>query len=574
MFHPFLRNRLLASAILLGCQAAASGALAENRVALVIGQSAYRSVVALPNPANDAQKMTELLDNAGFKVTSTSDLTQNDMRQAVSDFAAKLTASGPDTVALVFYAGHGLQIDGENYLVPIDVDPKREADIPLQAVRLNDVLNTLGSVPTRMRIIMLDACRNNPFPGINTTAGHGLAIVDTKAGAAGSFISYSTSPGAVAEDGSGANSPYTTALLSVAKEPNLSIEEAFKRVRVAVNQATDGRQIPWESSSLTTEFRFFSGDQGAGQAPSAQGPTAAVGKTPTAGRSMEEWRKELRGKDPKAAYDLVIADDSVPAYEAFVGLFAQPPFNMRVRVQLERRYVMRAWATALAINTPASFQAFLTSYPDSDLTTTARRLRERVLNREFGVQPTNVALGPLCPCPVEPTKRLKRKVEEEPAPKKRAVRKLTSDEPVVVRRRHQEPDIPPEAIIQGIGMGLAIGGALGGGGGGGHRTPSHSDAPSGGGCSGGSCYSDIRLKHDIIRLARTDAGLGLYRYRYNWSDQLYVGVMAQEVEKIVPAAVTHGPNGYLRVNYESIRLKLMTFDDWLASEAGRSYRPH
>jgi uncharacterized caspase-like protein len=110
-------------------------------------------VVALPNPANDAQKMTELLGNAGFKVTTAADLSQNDMRQVVSDFAAKVSASGPDTVALMFYAGHGLQIDGENYLVPIDVDPKRETDIHLQAVRLNDVLNTLGAMPTRMRII-------------------------------------------------------------------------------------------------------------------------------------------------------------------------------------------------------------------------------------------------------------------------------------------------------------------------------------------------------------------------------------------------------------------------------------
>ena len=154
----------------------------------------------------------------------------------------------------------------------MDVDPKREADIPLQAVRLNDVMNTLGALPTRMRIIMLDACRNNPFPNIGKTAGNGLAIVDTRAGSAGSFISYSTSPGAVAEDGSGDNSPYTTALLSVAKEPNLPIEEAFKRVRVAVNQATGGRQIPWESSSLTTEFKFFTGGQGSEPAPVGTGP--------------------------------------------------------------------------------------------------------------------------------------------------------------------------------------------------------------------------------------------------------------------------------------------------------------
>ena len=192
--------------------AAAPVAHAEKRLALVIGQSAYRSVPALPNPGNDARKMTELLGTAGFDVTAASDLTQNQMRESVSDFAQKIAASGPDTVALLFYAGHGLQIDGENYLVPVDVDPKRETDIPLQAVRLNDVMNTLGGLPTRLRIVLLDACRNNPFPALGTGTGHGLAIVDTKAGSAGTFISYSTSPGAVAEDGNGENSPYTSAV--------------------------------------------------------------------------------------------------------------------------------------------------------------------------------------------------------------------------------------------------------------------------------------------------------------------------------------------------------------------------
>src|SRR5450755_649158 len=180
MFRPVLFNALLAAGILLGSHAA----LAENRVALVIGQSNYRAVVALPNPANDARAMSRLLDDAGFEVMNAGDLSQNQMRETVSEFAAKVAAKGPDTIALVFYAGHGLQIDGENFLVPVDVDPKREADIPLQAVRLNDILNTLGALPTRMRIIMLDACRNNPFPALSQ-AGHGLAIVDTKAGAPG-----------------------------------------------------------------------------------------------------------------------------------------------------------------------------------------------------------------------------------------------------------------------------------------------------------------------------------------------------------------------------------------------------
>ena len=159
----------------------------------------------------------------------------------------------------MFYAGHGLQVDGENYLVPVDIDPKRETDIPLQAVRLNDILNTLTSVPTRMRILLLDACRNNPFPDIGKNGGRGLAVVDAKTGAPGTFLSFSTSPGALAEDGNGADSPYTTALLAAAREPALSIEDAFKRVRVAVNKATDGRQTPWDSSSLTDDFSFFSG---------------------------------------------------------------------------------------------------------------------------------------------------------------------------------------------------------------------------------------------------------------------------------------------------------------------------
>src|SRR3989440_10811468 len=132
----------------------AHAASAGTRVALVIGQSAYRAVPALPNAQNDGRRMAELLASAGFEVTAAPDLSQNDMRQTIGDFAAKVAASGPDTIALVFYAGHGLQIDGENYLVPVDVDPKRDADIPLQAVRLNDLMNTLGALPTRMRIIM------------------------------------------------------------------------------------------------------------------------------------------------------------------------------------------------------------------------------------------------------------------------------------------------------------------------------------------------------------------------------------------------------------------------------------
>ena len=293
-------------------------AWAENRIALVIGQSAYKSVPALPNPGNDAKAVTLLLTDSGFEVSSAANLTQNEMRTAVSDFAGKVAAKGPDTVALVFYAGHGIQVDGENFLIPTDIDPKREADIPMQAVRLNDILNTLTSVPSKMRFLLLDSCRNNPFPELGKSTGNGLAIVDAKVGAPGTFLSFSTSPGAVAEDGNGANSPYTTALLESAKVTNIPIEETFKRVRVAVNKSTDGRQTPWDSSSLTEDFKFAG--------PATPGPKLAAAK-----KTVQEWTRELKGKPVEAANEIIVADGTDESYEAALPCIRAPRAACRPR---------------------------------------------------------------------------------------------------------------------------------------------------------------------------------------------------------------------------------------------------
>jgi uncharacterized caspase-like protein len=480
---------ILASALLALTQLMTpTQAAAEARLALVIGQSAYRTVPTLPNASNDAKGMAEMLGNAGFNVTAAPNLSQNEMRQAISDFADKVSASGADTVALVFYAGHGLQIDGENYLVPVDLDPKREADIPLQGVRLNDLLNTLGALPTRARIFMLDACRNNPFPALSG-AGHGLAIVDTKAGAPGSFISFSTSPGAEAEDGSGADSPYTTAALTVAKQPNIPIEEVFKRIRIAVAQSTDGRQIPWESSSLTTDFKFF-GDS-SGQPPVPGANAMALASTP---RSVADWRKDLQGKDSKVAYDLVIADDSVEAYQAYIELYAQDVRTPRVRTVVERRRQMLAWDRAVAINTRASYEAYLANWNASDLAATARRLLLRVQNRNYVLPvaaaavpvPVAVAMAPTCPCsaptppatPINPTVApiIKKRVDDTP-PKRKVVdtppkRRPPPDE-VVERAPPQGP--PPAAIMEGIGIGVGLGMGMGMGGGGRGGGMGHGD---------------------------------------------------------------------------------------------------
>ena len=482
MFRHALLKLMIPAAVLLGAHSAS----AESRLALVIGQSAYRSVPALPNPANDARAVTQLLTDSGFEVSTASDLSQTQMREKVSEFAGKIAARGADTVALVFYAGHGLQIDGENFLVPIDIDPKREADIPIQAVRLNDILNTLTSVPSKMRILMLDACRNNPFPDLKT-AGGGLALVDAKVGSPGTFLSFSTSPGAVAEDGTGVNSPYTAALLTAGKEQGIPIEETFKRVRLAVNKVTEGRQTPWDSSSLTEDFRF--------SGPAVAGPKLAAAPRKT----VAEWTRELKGKPVEAANEIIVADGTDEAYEAFAGLHAQTPLGRLAREWLVRHQRMVAWNNAVLINTAAGYRSFLAKFPDSDLTATARKLEERLRNRpDFapavvagaGAIPQNVALAaPTCPCNLQqPPPRLK-KVNApvkrvEPAPLKRVDRKPPrrpppDDDVVVVRRPPPPPVYEPSGPPIGIGIGVGIGLGRYGGGGRGHHRDGYQDRRSG-----------------------------------------------------------------------------------------------
>jgi Caspase domain len=421
----------LAASFLLG----PDPALAENRVALVIGNSAYEKVAALPNPQNDAKAMAQLLNSAGFEVVLAPNLAQADMHEAIRQFLARVTAKGPDTVVLVFYAGHGLQVDGENYLVPVDAQFERESDVSLQGLRLSDLMQSLAAVPSRLRIVMLDACRNNPFSAINKTTGRGLAIVDAPAG---SLVSYSTSPGAQAEDGTGADSPYTAALVRVAQQPGLAIEQALKRVRVLVNQQSDGRQTPWESSSLTSEFAFFPRQdgkqdgalqqvsapaQGSAQLPGPPPSPPVAGDIQTIAGARRDappvafWRKKMENLTATAAYQLAISEDNVEAYEAFVSLFSAPPFVQRVRGLLERRQEMVAWYAAVTIDTQTSYLAFLAAHPNSDFALTAQRLQQRAQPRSLlaSNQPGNAQACSTTPAPqFTPHVPLERRTELPP----------------------------------------------------------------------------------------------------------------------------------------------------------------
>jgi uncharacterized caspase-like protein len=379
------------------CWVSIGDALAETRIALVIGNSNYASVSALPNPANDAKAMTKFLNAAGFQVLQAPDLKQADMRKTIGNFASLVAEKGPDTVALVFYAGHGVQVDGENYLIPVDANIQREADVPLQATRLADLMNALASVRTKTSIVILDACRNNPFSDINKTAGRGLAIVDAPNG---SLVSYSTAPGTEAQDGDGTNSPYTTALLKVGQEQGLPIEQALKRVRLAVNEATGRQQVPWESSSLTSEFSFFPRERADGRTNVAStAPTATPAAAKSEVRSVEAWQKELKPLNPRVAYETVIREDKVEAYQAYLALYPSQSMAPVVRTIVQRREVMVAWHEAYVINTVAAYQTFLASFGSSDFALTANRLVERARTRSVSnAAGAFAAAGGTCPC--------------------------------------------------------------------------------------------------------------------------------------------------------------------------------
>ena len=405
-----LRNLIKLAALASTCWMSVGQALAENRIALVIGNSNYTSVTALPNPANDAKAMTNFLNSAGFQVVQAPDLTQSDMRRTIADFAKKVTEKGPDTVALVFYAGHGLQVDGENYLVPVDAQIERESDVPLQATRLADLMNVLSSVPSKSNIVILDACRNNPFSAINKTAGRGLAIVDAPNG---SIVSYSTAPGTEALDGDGQNSPYTTALTKIGHEPGLQIEQLLKRVRLDVSNTTARQQFPWESSSLTVEFSFFpAGSAQQAAAPSNNSQPGATAKARSETRSVEAWQKELKSKSAREAYEIVVREDQVEGYQAYLALYPSQSTASAVRSLSDRRQVMVAWYTAVTVNTVASYQAFLASYGTSDFAATADRLIDRARARSVsgGAAAAFASVSPTCPCslPATPTLRQRR----------------------------------------------------------------------------------------------------------------------------------------------------------------------
>jgi hypothetical protein len=224
----------------------------EKRLALIIGNSAYPSTSRLANPANDARDMASTLKDLGFEVMLYTNLDKKGMRKAVDDFGFRLKDY---QVGLFFYAGHGVALADRNYLVPVDAAPQAAGDIEFDCEPADRILAKMEEARTTTNIVVLDACRNNPFERSLVRGGNDGGLATMKS-LSGSYIAYATAPGSTAADGTGRNGLYTSALLKNLKNPGLPIEEVFKQVRVEVQQQTSNRQRPWDSSSLTNSFYF------------------------------------------------------------------------------------------------------------------------------------------------------------------------------------------------------------------------------------------------------------------------------------------------------------------------------
>jgi Caspase domain/Putative peptidoglycan binding domain len=282
----FLIAALSAAGLLISAN---TDAFADKRVAFVVGNGAYKNVPALPNPAVDAKSMARMLRNVGFDVVEGSNLSRDKMTEKLLDFGKK--AEGAD-VALFFYAGHGIAVNGANYLLPIDADLKSEMDVKLGAAINVDLTleQTMGDA--KVKLVFLDACRDNPFAAkirsakATRSANVQTGLAEMKSGE-GTLLAFATGPGQTALDGeAGTNSPFTRALLANIAQPGVEIQQAMTKVRAQVNDETAKGQLPWGHTNLIGAVYLNPAKAIAADAPNTPAPTA----TAASEVELEFWR--------------------------------------------------------------------------------------------------------------------------------------------------------------------------------------------------------------------------------------------------------------------------------------------
>ena len=326
----------------------------EKRIALVVGNGAYAKS-PLATAANDAGLIAQTLQAAGFDVIGARDLDGDTLRKSFRDFINKAEAAGPDTVAMVYLAGYGLQLGGDNYFVPVNSAINRDTDVPIEALRTGDYIRQLASLPLKAGIVVLDAARQQPF--VNGQIASGLALVEAEPHM---LIAFNAAPGTVAPAEQGPYGVYAQSLAEMIRTGGLPLPEVFNRVRLRVNEASKGAQVPWDSQKVDAAFTFFE-----------RGPDAPAAPPPDQVAAIRS--KPVRDLGVQDAYAAVLERDTLPAYEDFLAAYPDDPMAKRVRAIAAARREAITWRRTFRADTPNAYWSYLQRYPRGPHAGDARR---------------------------------------------------------------------------------------------------------------------------------------------------------------------------------------------------------
>lgn len=351
----------------------------EKRLALVIGNSAYKKASALPNPVNDATDVGGALRELGFEVMVGLDQTRRDMEKMIREFGDRLAQERG--VGLFFYAGHGIQYGGKNYLIPVDADIPDEDEVDFQAVDANLVLRKMSSAQNRLNIVILDACRNNPF----ARSWRSFRDLDESGGLAkmqlprGTLILYATEPGKVASDGSGRNGLFTESLLEEMNKPGVTVEEMFKEVVNAVDKKSNKKQFPWTEGVILGKFYMVKAVKPPDKIPpkpTTQNPPVTV--KPSGGESETVTSERDKATREAETWNLVKNSADERDLRDFLSEFPDGANAAKAIARLEQI----VWDSIKTANDKKAFRDFLNEFPKGAYSTAARIKLRQIEARE------------------------------------------------------------------------------------------------------------------------------------------------------------------------------------------------
>jgi len=334
----------------------------ERRFALVIGNSEYKAG-RLPTAANDAGLIAETLRTAGFDVAGARDLDQDTLRRSIREFLDKVSAAGPQAVSFIYLAGYGLQFEGENYIVPIDATIRRDEDIPIEAIRISDFTRPLAATPGAVKLFVVDAARQHPFTPEGAPLASGLALVEPDPSM---LIAFNAAPGSIASIENGPYGAFAQALAEMIGTGGLGLDDVFARVRLRVNEMTNGIAVPWYASKITLPFLFTE------RTPDAPPPPQVAASAELQSQPIREFRGD------QEAYVAALERDTLGGYEEFIGAFPDSAMAPRVRALIAVRREAVTWRRTVSINTQEAYWSYLQRYPQGAHVADAERRLARL----------------------------------------------------------------------------------------------------------------------------------------------------------------------------------------------------